>query len=342
MKGYIKFKIFALTILLLTVLTSCMDKVKEDDPLPTYPIPEGIKIGGADLGSDYSNRVYYQLSSNLAVKTITNSDYDLAFENAETGWHILLNSSRFMKAGSSGTKDFGSVSSPSGIPLTFDNSSGDLDSTAVGNWADFSVVPPFFYKEVYVIDMGLDQLGTPLGYKKTIFEELSDNIYSVRFANLDGTDDFTLQVPKVDDRNYIGLSFENEGTVIDFEPPTQNWDILFGQYTTLLFAEGEPYPYLVRGVLLNTAGTEAYLYGGEKTFVDIEIDDVETNQFSTQQDVIGHEWKRYNLEEGVYTVNTKLVYFIKSFDGSVYKLHFLSYYNTNGETGYPKFEFKKL
>jgi len=319
-----------------------MDKVKEEDPYPTYPIPEGIKIGSADLGSDYSNRVYYKLSSNQAVKTITTSDYDLAFENGEQGWHILLNSSRFMQAGSSETKDFESITSPSGIPLTFDSSGGDLDSTAVGNWADFSSNPPLYYKEVYAIDLGLDQQGNPLGFKKTVFEELVDNIYSVRFANMDGSSDFTVQVPKVDDRNFIGLSFENEGTLIDFEPPIQDWDILFGQYTTMLFAEGEPYPYLVRGVLLNTAGTEAYLYGGEKDFLEVDIEDVENGQFTPQQDVIGHEWKYYNLEEGVYTVNTNQVYFIKSLDGSIYKLHFLSYYNSNGETGYPKFEFKKI
>jgi hypothetical protein len=319
-----------------------MDKVKDDDPLPTYPIPEGVKIGSADLGSDYGNRVYYQLSTNTTVKTIINNDYDLAFENSENGWHILLNSSRFMQAGSSGTKDFESVTSPAGIPLTFDSSSGDLDSTAVGNWADFSVNPSLFYKEAYVVDLGLDQQGLPLGYKKTVFEELMDDIYTVRFANMDGSSDFTVQLPKVDDRNYIGLSFNDNGTVIDFEPPTQDWDIFFGQYTTMLFSEGEPYPYLVRGVLLNTAGTAAYPYTGDKTFLDIEIEDVDESQFTTQQDIIGHEWKYYNLEEGVYTVNTEQVYFIKSLDGSICKFHFLSYYNSNGETGYPKFEFKKL
>ncbi len=330
--------LFAFTI----GLFSCMDKIKEDDPLPTYPIPEGIKIGQAMLGSDYSNRVYYQLSTNSTVKTITNSDYDLAFESSDDGWHILLNSSRFMNAGNSGTKNFDEVTSPSGIEMLFDNSNGDPDSTAIGNWADFNVNPPLFYKEVYVIDLGLDQQGTPLGYKKTVFEELVDDIYSVRFANMDGSSDFTVQVPKDDNRNFVGLLFEDEGTIIDFEPPTQEWDILFGQYTTMLFAEGEPYPYLVRGVLLNTAGTEAYPYPGDKSFLDIEIEDVVYGQFTTQQDIIGHDWKYYNLEEGVYTVNTEQVYFIKSMDGSVYKMHFLSYYNSDGETGYPKFEFKKF
>lgn len=338
----IKINIFALIFIVLAGLSSCMDKVKEDDPLPTYPIPEGIKIGQANLGSDYSNRVYYKLSSNKTVKTITNKDYDLGFESTAEGWHILLNSSRYMQAGDSETKEFENITSPSGITMTFDNSDGNPDSTAVGNWADFLGGTPLFYKHVYVIDLGLDQQGNTLGYKKTVFEDLIDNVYTLRFANLDGTGDFTVQMPKVDDRNFIGLSFKNEGTVIDFEPPNSEWDILIGQYTTMLFAEGEPYPYLVRGVLLNPANTEAYMYDGDKLFPDIEIEDMESVQLTPQQDVIGHQWKYYNLEEGVYTVNTELVYFVKTNDGSVFKLHFLSYYNNNGETGYPKFEFKKL
>jgi len=186
-----------------------MDKVKQDDPLPTYPIPEGIKIGQADLGSDYGNRVYYKLSSNMAVKTITGKDYDLGFESSATGWHILLNSSRFMYAGNSESKEFEEISSPSGIALSFDKSDGNLDSTAVGRWADFSNDAPLFYKHVYVIDMGLDQQGMPLGYKKTVFEELVDDIYTVRFANMDGSNDFTVQIPKAADKNchYTQLSW---------------------------------------------------------------------------------------------------------------------------------------
>jgi len=342
MNHHTKLNILTLLFVFTLSLSSCMDKVKEDDPLPTYPIPEGIKIGQANLGSDYGNRVYYDLSNNTTVKTITNSDYDLAFESSDNGWHILLNSSRFMYAGNSGNKNFEEITSPSGIEMSFDNSNGDLDSTAIGNWADFSINPPLFYNEVYAIDLGLDQQGLHLGYKKTVFETLTDNIYTIRHANMDGSSNFTVQLPKMDDRNFIGLTFADGGKMVDFEPPTQDWDILFGQYTTMLFAEGEPYPYLVRGVLLNTSGTQAYLYEGDKDFLDVELEDVDNNQFISQQDVIGHEWKYYNLEEGVYTVSTQQVYFIKSLDGSIYKFHFLSYYNSDGETGYPKFEFKKV
>jgi len=340
--NFLRNNILAFLILISLSFSSCMDKVKEDDPLPTYPIPEGVKIGQADLGADYGNRVYYNLGSNTTVKTITNGDYDLAFESSDDGGQVLLNSSRFMYAGSSGTKDFESITSPSGVELSFDSSSGNPDSTAIGNWADFSVNPPFYYNEVYVIDMGLDQQGMQLGYKKVVFEELTDNIYTLRFANMDGSSDITVEVSKIEDRNYIGLRFDDQGTVIDFEPPTQDWDIYFGQYTTMLYAEGEPYPYLVRGVLLNTAGVMAYTYSGEKSFNDIEIEDVDEGEFTTRQDAIGHDWKYYNLEEGVYAVNTEQVYFIKTLDGSIYKMHFLSYYNNNGETGYPKFEFKMI
>jgi len=81
---------------------------------------------------------------------------------------------------------------------------------------------------------------------------------------------------------------------------------------------------------------------GEKQFADLEFADITGIEFSPDLDVIGHEWKYYNLEEGFYSVDANMVFIIKNQNNNFYKLHFIGYYNENGETGYPKFEFKKL
>jgi len=319
-----------------------MKDLQDDKKLDPIPMPEGVKIGSVELGPAYLNQVFYSLEANKAVKSYTLYDFDLAFESTAEGWHILLNSSRFMHAGNSGQKDFAAVTSQAGLDMKFDNSNGNLDSTAIGNWAQFSATDTILYKQVYVIDLGVDGSANPLGYKKIIFQSLVQGKYTIRFANLDGSEEFTFVVPKMPDVDFVGFSFSNGGVVVDFEPPPTDYDLFFGQYTTLLYSGTEPYPYLVRGVLLNRNFTEAFFYQGGKQFADIEFADIASLEFSPDLDVIGHEWKSYNLEEGFYKVETGRVYIIRNQHGHYYKLHFISFYNDNGEVGYPKFEFKKL
>lgn len=319
-----------------------MDNLKEDEKLETIPIPEGIKVGSVELGPLYLFNAYYNLGNNEVVRVGTNFDYDLAFECAPDGSHILLNSGRFMHAGNSGSKDFASVTSQSGITMNFDPSDGDLDSTAIGNWFGVNGNDTLFMKNVYVIDMGLDESGNPLGYKKVVFENLSDGVYTLRHANLDGSEESTTQITKDPGVNFTGFIFSNDGQQVNYQPESDKWDLFFGQYTTLLYAENEPYPYLVRGVLANRAGVQATLYEGNKSFADFEYTDALGITFPQALDGIGHEWKYYNLEEGFYSVETENVYVIRDAGGNFFKLHFLGYFNNDGENGYPQFEFKKL
>jgi len=321
---------------------SCMDDLQDDVKLETIPIPEGIKVGSVELGPQYLFNAYYNLASNKVVQVGTNFDYDLAFECSDDGWHILLNSAMFMQAGNTFNKNFEEVNSQAGVEMNYDPSSGSLDSTAVGRWFEVSTEDTLFYKNVYVIDLGLDETGNPMGYKKVVFEDLSNGIYTVRYANLDGNEDFTTTIAKSPEVGFIGFTFNNGGGVVNFQPETSKWDLYFGQYTTLLFAGEEPYPYLVRGVLSNRAGVRAILYQGEKSFTELEYADVINATFPDVLDGIGHDWKYYNLEEGFYAVETDKVYVIQNAAGNYFKLHFLSYFNDEGENGYPQFEFKKL
>ncbi len=334
-------KFFAI-VFILTINVACMDNLQDDVRMETLPIPEGIKVGQVELGASYTQNAYYNLDNNRVVKTGTIYDYDLAFESTPEGWHILLNSSRFMHAANSQSKDFDEIASAAGLDMNFDSSSGSLDSTAVGNWLRINGNDTVFKKQVYVVDLGFDELGNTLGYKKVIFENLSSGIYTLRHANLDGSEDFTSKVSKNADVNLIGFTFDSGGTAVNIEPPAENWQLFFGQYTTLLFAGEEPYPYLVRGVLRNRDGVQAGLYEGEKSFSDFNYEDALAMVFPKAVDGIGHDWKYYNLEAGFYAVESEKVYVIRNADGEFFKMHFLSYFNNEGQTGYPQFEFKKL
>jgi hypothetical protein len=342
MNLFFRYTPFLILLVLAIMLSSCMDELKDDEMIEPIPIPEGVKIGNVELGPKYTNTAFYSLSENAVVKTGTTDDYDLAFESLPDGWHILLNTSRFMHAASAETKNFEEVSSHSGLQMNFDPSGGDLDSTAVGNWFTINGADTVYSNSVYVVDMGIDQDGNPMGYKKVVFLKLSAGSYTIRHANLDGTEDFTSEVPKDETVNFVGFNFEKGGEVVHFQPESQNWELFIGQYTTLLYAGTEPYPYVVRGVLTNRTGVQSHLLGSEKTFEEVGYDDAAALTFDDKLDNIGHEWKDYDLEQGFYSVETEQVYIIRALDGSFYKMHFLSYFNANGENGYPQFEFKKL
>lgn len=331
-----------LLLALSMALSSCMDELKDDDVIEPIPIPEGVKIGSVELGPTYSKTAFYSLSENAVVKTGTTNDYALAFESSPEGWHILLNTSRFMHAADAQTKSFEDVTGYAGLEMNFDPSDGDLDSTAVGNWLSVSGSDTTYHNHVFVIDLGIDQGGNPLGYKKVVFMSLRADVFKIRHANLDGSEDFVSEIPKDETVNFVGFTFANGGEVVHFQPETQSWDLFIGQYTTLLFAGTEPYPYIVRGVLTNRQGVQAQLLVSDKSFDDVEYEDAANLTFDEDMDNIGHEWKNYDLEQGFYTVDSDMIYIIRGMDGDMYKMHFLSYFNADGENGYPQFEFKKL
>jgi hypothetical protein len=58
--------------------------------------------------------------------------------------------------------------------------------------------------------------------------------------------------------------------------------------------------------------------------------------------MVGYNWKEYDLNAGEYTVLSNINYIIQDNNNKYYKLHFIDFYNTQGEKGYPKFEVQEL
>jgi len=140
------------------------------------------------------------------------------------------------------------------------------------------------------------------------------------------------------------FSISNPLEVIS-EPDRSNWDLLFTQYTTLLFTdEGDPYPYLVTGVLLNPA-LVLIAMDSITAYDDISFEKAQSMDFSKQADGIGYLWKEYDFDDGSYTVNSKIIYVIRDTRGFLYKLRFKDFYkllNNRLQKGYPSFEYQKL
>jgi len=287
--------------------------------------------------SMYDTQTWFNLHNKAVVTHNAFPDWDLGFESNGSGHHIILNTSRFMHAGNTGSSDYYGITTNICDTMVYDDSGGDLNKTAIGNWADFSdPMNPVFPKKVYIIDMGTDNNGVKMGYKKVAFDSLASSTYSVHFSNLDGSDEHTSAIVTDPARSFTLFSFQNGGSVVSLQPADKDWDICFTQYSTILYDDKNvATPYLVRGVYINMAGTTA-ARDTLKKFEDITPANIPDYEFSSAQDAIGYKWKDYKNDS--YKINPNIFYLIKDQNGEYYKLKFSGFYNESGERGYPSFQ----
>lgn len=331
-------------IFLVFITASCF---KEDERVTPHD-PGDVETAAIELTKDYRNQVYYDLGSGEAVSTNLKKIWDLSFDCAPGGWKILLNTSNFMLAAKTGLTDFSAVKDTVGLTWNFDASSGNEDSLAIGKWIDFqgSDSIKIYTDEVYFINRGYDEAGNLRGLRKIVFLELTDTSFLIRYANPDGTDEHYFTVIKDPAVNFVCFSFDEGGKQLNLEPPKFSWDLLFTQYTTLLYTdEGDPYPYLLTGVLSNPSNVtvaQDTLY--EFSAIDYEV--AAELEYWGLLDEIGYDWK--DVQGDVSSGNVSYVimegrnYVVRDTEGFYYKLRFISFYNNNGEKGYPTFEYQRL
>ncbi len=329
-------KRFLIYIALVFLMTSCFE-----DDIRVAPHEQGnLTVGTVEMTENYKYQVYFDLETNETVKHNLLSDWDLGFESADSGWHVILNTSKMMLAGNSMSTDFEAVKSSSGLKMTYDKSDGKPDSTAIGNWYNLTEGNPESKNLVYVIDRGTDEDYNTVGKKKIVLGFQDKNTFTVRYADLNGNNEQTATIRKDTTKNFVCFSFENG--LADIEPNKNDWDLLFTKYSTLLYTDaGEPYPYLVTGVLTNPYRIEA-TRDSLHTFENINLEIAESITLYPERDIIGYYWKVYDFDNGMYSVLPERIFVIKDTKGFYYKLRFIDYYNSTGEQGFPTFEFLRL
>lgn len=152
--------------------------------------------------------------------------------------------------------------------------------------------------------------------------ETIPNTYTIEFCKY-GDDHSTSKVIQLNDyltKNYIYFDLKNE-SIKDLEPASSEWDLFFGKYYTY-YQNMAMYP--VAGVM-NNVGTqiakvidndaENYAFVGNETF-------------STQNNVIGYDWKQAG-QNGVTMADT-VVYFVKTKNGNLWKVFFTDFISGTG------------
>lgn len=301
--------------------------MKDEIPVPMHESGEVLE-NSVYLETDYRYQAYYDFETNAFVGQHEKTAWDLGFEASDIGNRIVLNTSKAMAASrTSMGVAFADVVDTVGAVWEFDVTSGNLDSTAIGDWAS--------YGGVYILDRGYSYDGTHQGYRKIEFTQISTNEYEIHYANLDGSGEQTHSIVKDAEYNFTFFSFESNA-IASIEPPKEDWDIVFGQYAHLF---DPTFPYLVTGILSNRNNVEvAEVF--DKPFEDIEFSDISEYTFSADINVIGYDWKTFTSSS--FTIHPEQNYIVKTTEGLYFKIHFIDFYTDSGEKGNPVFEVESL
>lgn len=333
------------TIIILSIILMTTGCFKKDEMLPA-PEPGDLASATIPMKNFYSNQVYFNLNDGLISDSVYRSSFDLMFECIDTSTMIRLNTADFAMAAVTPYSDFKSVTDTSGLNWMFDGSTGSLDSIALSNWITIEDDDTSYLDKVYVINRGIDDMGVFLGLKKIKFDSIIGDVFYFTYCNFDNTEIINAQVVKSVNALFTQYSFEQQAQ-IQTEPVVDEWDLLFTNYTTMLYTnEGIPYPYLVTGVL-QKYGLGSVAVDSTLVFEDIVKSDTILFDFSTNFDAIGYDWKYLTGDVGTgdirYEIEPNRNYIVKTADSYFFKLRFVNFYNPKtGEKGYPTFQYQRL
>ncbi|NJO69030.1 MAG: hypothetical protein HC830_06845, partial [Bacteroidetes bacterium] len=130
------------------------------------------------------------------------------FENSKEGWRVRLNYANLKGILHTGTTDFNATAyTTTGKTWIYDASSGNPDSTAIGDWRNFDGPDHM----VYLIGNYDGIRYKP--YRKLRFIESNDTSYKFAFANIDNSDAAEVTIRKDTACNYTYYSLTLKDTV---------------------------------------------------------------------------------------------------------------------------------
>ncbi len=335
---------YILTFLLSSILmVSCIP-----DENPVQPYKRGdVLTSSANMGPFYAEQLYYSFEANSILKQNKITEWDLGFACADEDIEIIMNYGKFMNLAVIEDVSFDNIDKVFADSLpdeswNYDNSNGFKDSTAVGNWWTNDNGKIESKKFTYIVNRGLDEKAKKQGIVKLQITKFENNTYYIKFADLKTNIVNEIEIPKDNQFNYIQLSFSGTGSVLNLEPNKNSWDLLFSKYTETVYTlEGEGVWYSVTGAYLNP-NTVIGAMLDEPEFSLIDKATLNSIELVKNRNIVGHDWKYFNLESNSYSVNSKRSFIVKGVEGFYYKMHFVDFYDDSGNRGVPKFEFQKL
>lgn len=294
------------------------------------------------LGSGYANDVYYSFE-NGAVHSVERTNWEIGFYTLTWSAGVIINGGNgvelylYPTADTSawGTIDTTGLSSswPILYNSTMDWEEGAFNRHSSGHpdygWGVYNgITHDVVGDSIYIIKY---MVGDVTNFKKFwITKKISiQNTYYFKYANLDGSDEVSqvLNCNDYADKNFVYYSLQN-GEVLDREPDSDSWDILFTKYMGML--EGGV-PYAVTGALNNVD-----IPANRFDEVGPDFEDYASAPMDSTKTPIGHDWKYFDMGTFSYVVEDSIAFFASDFQKDVYKLVFSVFDYTVGKIVFTK------
>jgi hypothetical protein len=276
------------------------------------------------MGPGYANDIYYSFENGV-VSAVPRTNWDIGFYTKVMTAGIITNGAAgvnlytYPKADTTGwnTVDTSGISS---WPIMYDNEKdwedGAFNRNASGHpdygWGIYNIANHDVVGDSLYILKSLDG-----AYRKIwiIRKNSSNNIYFIRSANLDGSDDKVKEfdINPYRHANFVYYSF-SASTLLDREPDTASWDILFTKYMAI---QPDGTPYSVVGVLDNFK-----VYANKFYPVAPDFTSWTDQPLDSAKSPIGFNWKTINMETYTWSVEDSTVFFVQTRNKDIYKLVF--------------------
>ncbi len=299
-------------------------------------------------GAGYGKQAFYSLSTDKST-TVDNAAWDIAFSvYGQQDAGIFVN-----EASSTTVKAIELYKAPSNVfadkiveadvkdRLYNDeqswaygafNTDRDLTNNFDYGWATYNTTTKLVEgKKVFVLKLrGATATSIPT-YRKLEIQNLNLTKYTFRHANLDGSDEKTATIDKKDFAGKTLAYFSlTTGASVAVEPSTP-FDMLFTRYTSIIDQNGSgPTPYVVLGILTARGVQVAKATGIDPAKVNPKD---YNNAYVKNIDVIGSDWKTFNLPASKWELPQDRVYFVKQTDGTIWKLFFVDFEGSATGTG---------
>lgn len=305
------------------------------------------QVGQANMTSDdkgdYRMQLYYDLGTAELKAKNSRDSWDLAFSGDVALPNIFTNSAMLMRVALTGHSDFDFSYKPGDFDFEYERS----NCFYTRSWMSKAIANNSFPSEVILIDLGRDLQNNKRGYKKLQILSVDQGFYHLLIADTDGKNLAEIKIQTDPQYNYQFISFDQPEHILTLEPPKDEWDLYFTKYMERLWDGSDTVDYSVTGVLLNPWNTKAYMdtvlsNDPSISFSGLRLEDVKENLLSSQQNVIGHDWKYFDLDAETYIIKKHRFYFIRDVENVYYRFRFTGFHDQSGNRGAVTFEFLPL
>jgi hypothetical protein len=286
------------------------------------------------LTPGYAKEVFYNLDNN-SQHSFDGDNWHLAFGTGGVSGTIRFNASRGNKLYSTTfTEDQWTTVDTAGIstwtPIYNDAANwkvGALNKGGSGSpvdfgWGTYDMATHFITgNKVYIAKLGDD-------FVKINISKLQSGTFHFKYQKMETGS--TLQEKTVAKTDYSNAFFAYHNlltnTTVNNEPAKNDWQLRFGKYIDLA-----PTPYGVTGVRTKPGVKVAQIDNTPVGNVDVN-----TVDFDSTANIIGYDWKKFNMGTFSFDLTEDLSYVVKTEDGKLYHMYFT--YFKGSSTGEVKFK----